>query len=351
MSFSSDVRGELARVKTDDICCARSELASALLCSGGIAWRGQGRYALSITASDAATVRRFFGMLKRHWGVTGQIRALSGDRLNRQTRYQLAIPEAASLELLDQLGLLDPGGLFGLAEAPDPSITGYACCKKAFVRAAFLMCGAVLPPDRKYHFEIAAPTERLAARIVECLGYYGVNARVTARKNRCVVYLKKAEDISDALTLLGAGAAMLAFENVRVRKEVSNRVNRQMNFDASNINRTVLAAEAVIEDIRYIDGELGLEKLPPSLRDMAYVRANNPEMSLSSLGELLEPPVGKSGVNARLRRLSEIADKLRSGEEVKLGKYNIERLKIPPSHPKKLRHLCFLVLVGVQVIN
>ena len=95
MSFASDVRGELARLKTEDLCCARSELAAALLASGGIAWRGRSRYALSITASDAATVRRFFGMLKRHWGITGQIRALSGDALNNQVRYQLAIPEEA----------------------------------------------------------------------------------------------------------------------------------------------------------------------------------------------------------------------------------------------------------------
>ena len=320
MSFASDVRGELARLKTEDVCCARSELAAALLCSGGIAWRGRGRYALSITATDAATVRRFFGMLKKHWGVTGQIRAISGDRLNRQTRYQLAIPEEASIRLLEDMQLLDEQALFGVRRTPGEAITRFACCKKAFVRAAFLMCGAVSNPEQAYHIEIAAPTRELADRLAECLGYYEINARISTRKSKFVVYLKRAEDLSDTLTLLGAGAAVLAFENIRVRKEVSNRVNRQMNFDASNINRTVLAAEALIRDIQYIDSELGLEKLPASLRDMAYARANNPEMSLSSLGELVDPPVGKSGVNARLRRLSEIADKLRSGEEIKLGK-------------------------------
>ena len=112
MSFATDVRGELARVKTDDICCARAELASALLASGGIAWRGRNRYALSITATDAATVRRFFGMLKRHWGITGQIRALSGDALNHLTRYQLAIPEADSLTLLPVRGAPAPHASF-----------------------------------------------------------------------------------------------------------------------------------------------------------------------------------------------------------------------------------------------
>ena len=318
MSFTTDVRGELARVKTNDVCCARSELASALLASGGIAWRGRNRYALSITATDAATVRRFFGMLKRHWGVTGQIRAISGDALNRMKRYQLAIPEDESLRLLEEFQLLDEAALFGVRQTPGDEITKFACCKKAFVRSAFLMCGAVSNPEKDYSIEIAAPTEEFARRVVACLSYYGLEPRIALRKSKFVAYLKRAEDISDTLSLLGAGAAVLVLENIRVRKQVSNTVNRQMNFDASNINRVVDAAEAMIEDIRFIDRELGLEKLPKSLREMAYARANNPETSLAGLGELLDPPIGKSGVNARLRRLTDIADKLRSGEEIRL---------------------------------
>ena len=320
MSFASDVRGELARVPSTDACCARSELTSALLCSGGIAWRGRGRYAVTITASEAATVRRYFGMLKQFWGIVGQIRTLSGDALNNQTRYQLAIPEESSLSLLQELRLLDPSALFGIRQTPEDEITRYACCKKAFARAAFLMCGAIANPEKAYHIEIAAPTEAFALRVGECLGYFELNARVSRRKSKYVVYLKRAEDISDTLTLLGASSAVLDLENIRIRKEVSNHVNRQMNFDASNINRVVDAAEAQINDILFIDRELGLEKLPRSLRDMAYARANNPETSLSGLGELLDPPIGKSGVNARLRRLTDIADKLRSGEEIRLRK-------------------------------
>ena len=317
MSFSTDVRGELARVQTDDVCCARSELSAALLASGGIAWRGRGRYALTITASDASTVRRYFGMLKRHWGVTGQIRAISGDTLNNQTRYQLAVPEEVSPQILADLKLLDDGALFGIRVVPEEEITRYACCKKAFVRAAFLMCGAVNNPEKDYNIEIAAPTEEYAGRVADCLGYFGLNPKITRRKSRFVVYMKRGEELSDTLSLLGASAAMLSLENIRVRKEVSNTVNRQMNFDQSNINRSVEAAEAQIRDIRYIDQELGLEKLPKSLRDMAYARANNPETPLTGLGELLDPPLGKSGVNARLRRLTDIADKLRSGEEIR----------------------------------
>ena len=318
MSFASDVRGELARTPMEDACCARSELTAALLCGGGIAWRGRERYAVTITASEAPTVRRYFAMLKRFYGIIGQIRAISGDTLNNQTRYQLAVPEEEALGLLRELELLDDGALFGLRALPTDRTVRYSCCRKSFVRAAFTMCGAISHPDWDYHIEIAAPTEALAAFIIEQLAAFEIEAKVSPRKSKQVVYLKRAEDISDMLSLLGATRAMMAFENVRVKKEVSNRVNRQLNCDNSNINRSMNAAEAQIRDIHYIDGELGLEKLPKTLRDMAYIRVNNPEMPLAELGELMDPPLGKSGVNARLRRIATIAEKLRGGDEIRL---------------------------------
>ena len=305
MSFASDVRGELARTPMEDACCARSELTAALLCANAITWRGRKRYAVTLTASEASTVRRYFAMLKRFYGIIGQIRALSGDTLNNQTRYQLVIPEEEAYGLLQALELLEEGALFDLRTLPVDETVRYSCCKKAFVRAAFTI-------------EIAAPNEALAGFIVQQLNAFEIEARVSLRKSKYVVYLKRAEDISDMLSLLGAGKAMMAFENVRVKKEVSNRVNRQLNCDNSNINRSMNAAEAQIRDIRYIDSELGLDKLPRTLRDMAYTRANNPEMPLAELGELMDPPLGKSGVNARLRRISAIAEKLRCGDEVRL---------------------------------
>jgi DNA-binding protein WhiA len=293
-------------------------MTAALLCSRAITWRGRKRYAVTLTASEAPAVRRYFAMLKRFYGIIGQIRALSGDTLNNQTRYQLVVPEEEAYGLLQALDLLEEGALFDLRALPAEETVRYSCCKKSFVRAAFTMCGAISHPDRDYHIEIAAPNEALAEFIVEQLGAFEIEARVSPRKSKYVVYLKRAEDISDMLSLLGAAKAMMAFENVRVKKEVSNRVNRQLNCDNSNINRSMNAAEAQIRDIRYIDSELGLDKLPRTLRDMAYTRANNPEMPLAELGELMDPPLGKSGVNARLRRISAIAEKLRCGDEIKL---------------------------------
>jgi len=320
MSFTSEVRGELARVQVDDICCIRSELAAAFRASGDIGWSGQGRYALSVTAPDAATVRRYFSMLKRHWGISGEIQVLSADALNGLTRYRLVIDPSEAAGLLEALSLLENPGPFGVRQVPGEETTRFACCKKAFVRGAFLLCGEINHPEKRYHIEISAPGEAFAARVAECLEYFGLQPRSVERRGRQVVYLKRAEEIADMLTLMGAASAVLTMENIRIRKQLSNHVNRQMNFDQSNINRVVDAAEAQIRDIHYIDQEIGLEKLPRGLRDMAYARANNPETSLSGLGELLDPPIGKSGVSARLRRLTDIADKLRSGQAVRFRK-------------------------------
>lgn len=319
MSFASDARGELAREACRERCCARSELAAALLCSGGISFKGLGRYALSITATDGAVARRYFSILKQFWGVTAEIRTLHTDALNGQVRYQLQIPQNSSIQLLEETRLMDPGALFGVRMAPRPELVEGDCCKRAFLRSAFLLCGAVSSPEREYHFEMALPNEDLADYVIEIMKYYEMPTKKACRKAKYVVYLKSAEEISAALSLIGAGAAVLKLEEARIRKDFRNRINRQMNCDSSNIDRVMAASSAQIEDIRYLESEVGLEKLPKNLEAMARLRLENPEVSLTALGELLDPPIGKSGVNARLRRISEIARNLRSGEDTGLG--------------------------------
>lgn len=319
MSFASDARGEVAREACRERCCARSELAAALLCSGGIAFKGRGRYALSVTATDAAVVRRYFSILKQFWNVTSEIRTLHTNALNGQVRYQLVIPQEDSIPLLEEAQLLDADALFGVRMSPRTEMALGDCCKRAFLRSTFLLCGEVNNPDREYHFEMALPNEDIANYVMHIMKYYELSVKKTCRKAKFVVYLKSAEEISTALRLIGAGTAVLKLEEARIRKEFRNTINRQMNCDSSNIDRVMAAASAQIEDIRYLESEIGLEKLPKNLEIMARLRLENPEASLISLGELLNPPIGKSGVNARLRRISEIARNLRSGDDTGLG--------------------------------
>ena len=320
MSFASNTRAEMARELCNDTCCARAELAAALLASGGISYRfGKGfSYALSITTAEAPVVRHYFQLLKRHFQVSAQIRTLRSNSLSGMTRYQLVIDEDASEFLMNETGIHDPEALFGVRQVPAPSITQYACCKKSFIKSAFMVSGGMASPEKEYHIEIAAPSEEFADFVIDCLKYYEISAKKTCRKSKYVVYLKKSDDVSDMLTLMGAAQSVLALQNVRIKKDVSNKVNRQLNCDNSNINRVMETALMQIEDIRYIDSEIGLDRLPAPLREIAEARLNNAATSLAGLGEMLTPPIGKSGVNARLRKIGEIARKLRSGENLEL---------------------------------
>ena len=164
--------------------------------------------------------------------------------------------------------------------------------------------------------EFSVSDRVFAETLLEILNKFEICAKIACRKEKEVVYLKGSESISDVLTILGAHQCVLEMENIRITKDLRNQVNRQMNCDNSNINRSMLTAERQIADIRYIDEEIGLDKLPKTLREIAEVRVANPETSLSGIGEMLTPSLGKSGVNSRLRRLTEIANRLRSGEEI-----------------------------------
>lgn len=316
MSFAADARGEIAHIECDQICCARSELCAALLASGGIAFLGRGRYGLSIESSDATIVRRYFSIIKKFFGVTGELRVSRTKQLSGMTRYQLVLPDDGAMHMLEELKLLDPDGLFGLRQQPHPDIFKYSCCRVAFIRAAFLFCGTVSNPERAYHLEFSAPNEQFAQSVMDALEYFEICAKKACRKAKEVVYFKGADDVSDILRLMGANQSVMNLENVRITKGLRNQVNRQMNCDSSNITRAMMSAEKQIEDIQFIDEELGLDKLPASLRSIAEARIANPETTLAGIGELLTPPLGKSGVNSRLRRIADIARKLRSGEEL-----------------------------------
>ena len=320
MSFASEAREEIARKLCTDKCCSRAELAAALLASGGISYRfgGEPRYALSITTAEAAVVRHYFQLLKHHFAVQAQIRTLRSESLKGKTRYQLLIPDDAVNMIMEETGLHDPDAPFGIAQTPPDSLMNFACCKKTFVKSAFMVSGGIANPKKEYHIEIAAPTEDFAKFVIEQLKYYEIDAKKSCRKAKYVVYLKKGDGVSDMLTLMGASGAVLELENVRIQKGVSNQVNRQLNCDSSNINRVMETALMQIEDIRCIDSELGLDKLPAQLREIAELRLSNADASLAELGAKLQKPIGKSGVNARLKKISDIAAKLRSGEEIRL---------------------------------
>jgi len=185
------------------------------------------------------------------------------------------------------------------------------CCKRAFLRGAFLASGSISDPNRFYHLEIVCPDAPRAEQVQELLKSFGIDARIVLRKNHHVVYMKEGAQIVEMLGIMEANIALMNLENVRILKEMRGSVNRKVNCETANINKTVSAAIRQIEDIRYIEETTGFSSLPEPLEQMARLRLQYPEASLLELGKMLTPVVGKSGVNHRLRKLKEIAEDLR----------------------------------------
>lgn len=185
------------------------------------------------------------------------------------------------------------------------------CCRRAFIRGAFLAAGSISDPEKFYHFEIVCATAAKAQQLKEIIAAFDIEAKIVLRKKYHVVYIKEGSQIVEVLNVMEAPVALMELENIRIVKEMRNSVNRQVNCETANINKTVSAAVKQMDDIRFIEETIGLDGLPENLQEMARVRLELPEATLKELGEALDPPVGKSGVNHRLRKLSLIAEDLR----------------------------------------
>ncbi|MCR4605611.1 MAG: DNA-binding protein WhiA [Eubacterium sp.] len=185
------------------------------------------------------------------------------------------------------------------------------CCKKAYLRGWFLIAGTVSDPEGQYDLEIVFTEKEKAENIAVLLKEYDIDPGISRRKDNYVLYIKEGQKVVDFLGLVGAHASLMKFENARIVKEVRGRINRRVNCETANINKTVSASAKQIKDIEYLKEEQILKTLPEGLQKIAEVRLENPDVSLAELGEMLDPPVGKSGVNHRLRKLCEIAARKR----------------------------------------
>ena len=187
----------------------------------------------------------------------------------------------------------------------------------SFIAGAFLSCGSVAEPIKEYHLEFVVPYYNLMLDLKKTLAEVGINVKYTERKGNYVLYIKGSECIEDMLTVMGATMSSIDLMNVKIYKDVRNKANRIANCDSANIERTVKASDKQIQDIEYISTEIGLDSLSEDLRNIAELRRENPELSLRELGEALDKPLGRSGANHRLRRISEIAYELRKAREKK----------------------------------
>ena len=258
-------------------------------------------------------------------GTEEEIR-LSSDNRNLRRKFFTLLQKAFNIEK----GLLSDGEHTGPGEAVSvdlkkaqdirqaishPMLLSMECCRRAYLRGAFLAGGSISDPEKYYHFEIVCGSEETAEAVRSAMNSFGLDSKIVMRKNSWVVYLKEGEQIVQMTGLMGAGRSYMKLVEIRIWREFRGNINRQVNCETANLNRVAVTSVRQIEDIRYIERELGFNILPLPLRQMAEVRLQYPEASLKELGEAMNPVLGKSGVNHRLRRLSEIAEKARKDRE------------------------------------
>lgn len=316
MSFSGDIKEELSMAGKASRHCQLAELASIISMCGAVAINSRGEYLLKIHTENLAVSRKYFTLLKK----TFNIRTDTSVRINKKkdniSYFVVLKDHEEAKRILEVTNLLDSSGDVWeeLSVIRNPVIHKL-CCKRAFLRGAFLASGSVSAPEKSYHLEFVCASEEKAKQIQDIMQFFRLDPKIVARKKTYVVYLKEASQISDLLWVMEAYTQMEEFEKIREWKDTRNTVNRKVNCETANINKTVSAAMKQMEDIRLIENVMGLDKLPDALRDMAVARLEYPDASLKELGTLIHPNVGKSGVNHRLRKLCEIADGLRENKE------------------------------------
>jgi len=315
LSFSSVVKNELCRLENVDNCCMISELAAAICLNGTAAPVTGGGFNIRIVTENAAFARRVFSNIKKLFGINPEVTIRKSRKLKKHVSYILYItPSIGSQKILDATGVT-VNTLSG-TQTPElsvkiESLLKNKCCSKAFLRGAFLAGGSISDPEKTYHLELTSRTRTQAQEIKKILNSFDLNARIIKRKGSYVTYLKEGENIVDFLNIAGAHLALMELENIRILKDMRNNINRIVNCETANLEKTVNASLRQVENIRYIEKNIGFNKLPPGLREIAELRLKYSDASLAELGQLISPALGKSGVNHRLRKLDQIAEKHR----------------------------------------
>ncbi|MFC4768360.1 DNA-binding protein WhiA [Effusibacillus consociatus] len=309
MSFASQTKKELTQLETKG-CCQKAELSGMVRINGTVV-EVNNRPILDVATENAAIARRMYSLLRKIFGVHAEVLVRKKMRLKKNNVYMVRVPFQVP-EILTQLKIVEIGVQY--KQGIDSELVAKSCCKRAYLRGAFLAAGSVNDPEsNSYHLEIAVNSDEMAKSLLLLLNEFYLNAKLIERKKVFVVYLKEGDKIIEFLNIIGAHQALLHFEDVRILKGMRNQVNRLVNCETANLNKTIHAAVRQIENIRLVEQIVGLENLPPHLKEVAELRLKYPEINLKELGSMLTGNVSKSGVNHRLRKLEEMADKLREG--------------------------------------
>ena len=311
MSFASDVKNELVRVEEETLCCEQSELAALIRMGGTVFFAGGGHLGFKFVTENASVARKMLKALKKEGLVDTEVKVSRALRLKKHNSYELRAVSSDAVEaFLRRVGIISEE-VFGDHAVSAPRKT---CCRKAWLRGAFLGGGSVNRPEGEYHLELVTQNESFATVMVQSLKSFGIMAGLTLRKQDHVVYLKEGDAIISFLGIIGAHEALMAFENVRIVKDMRNQVNRLVNCETANLAKTVNAAVRQTESIKRIASHRRIDSLPKPLREAAEMRLAYPEATLQELVELFDGKISRSGINHRLRALERIGEELLEGK-------------------------------------
>ena len=306
MSFSGEVKEELAKHINSARHCQIAEFTAIVYCCGQIHRKENGEIVFALNTENEAVWRKCFTLLRKTFNIDSAVGEDSKQLMIELTDHDIIWNIFQTIKLLDQDGVFH-----GFDEPVNNMLIKNACCRRAFLRGTFLCCGSMSDPAKGYHLEMAVDSMEKAIQLQDVLKDFDLDAKIVLRKKYYVVYLKEGANIVDFLNICEAHVSLMNFENFRIVKEVRNSVNRRVNCETANITKIVNASTKQIADIEFLRDKYGFDNLPDNLREMAQVRITYPDASLKELGQYLNPPVGKSGVNHRLRKLSEIAEEIR----------------------------------------
>ena len=306
MSYASEVKKELTTLEVH-FGNAKAELMALIRMNGSLGLSNH-RFILNVQTENPATARRIYSLLKQFYDVESELLVRRKMKLKKNNLYIVRLNKGSDYVLKD-LDILDG---FQLKETVPLDFLDDDAKVRSYLRGAFLATGSVNNPETSsYHLEIYSLYEDHNQTICEMMNRYGLNARTAKRRSGYITYLKEAEKIADFLSLIGATSSKLKFEDVRIMRDMRNSVNRIVNCENANFNKVADAANRQIESIKYLDKKIGLNNLPVKLQEIAIARMAHPEVSLKELGELVPGgPISKSGVNHRLRKIMEQAEKM-----------------------------------------
>lgn len=303
MSFSKEVKEELDHVNSQVRHCQLVEIATILLYEAKIIEEIEDKFRIEISNVEEHIIRKYFTLFKKTFNIITNVK-------EEQQHWILSITDREDVETILKGTKMDFQYILQYEKCVAPILLKNSCCKRFFLKIVYLLIGSMSDPEKGYHLEFVCTNERQAQQVRDVLGHFEIESKIIQRKKYWIVYLKEGSGIVELLNVMGAHVSLMNLENLRILKDVRNTVNRRVNCETANISKTITASSKQITDIQKLIDYKELERLPQNLQEMARVRLEYPDITLQELGEFLNPKVGKSGVNHRLRKLSERADLL-----------------------------------------